>query len=35
LKDAGANDFMQKPFSIDDLVARACDLLEIERTVNS
>ncbi len=30
LKAAGANDFMQKPFSIDDLVARACGLLEME-----
>ncbi|MEM6365100.1 MAG: response regulator, partial [Planctomycetota bacterium] len=33
LIDAGANDFMQKPFSIDDLVIRACDLLEMERGV--
>ena len=30
LKAAGANDFMQKPFSIDDLVARSCELLELE-----
>ena len=33
LKSAGANDFMQKPFAIDELVGRACDLLEIERSV--
>lgn len=31
LLDAGANDFMQKPFSIDDLVVRACELLEMEK----
>ena len=33
LKDAGANDFMQKPFACDKLLDRACDLLEIERAV--
>lgn len=31
LKQAGANDFMQKPFQIDQLMERACDLLEIEK----
>jgi two-component system OmpR family response regulator len=31
LLDAGANDFMNKPFTVDKLVERACDLLEIER----
>jgi len=31
LKTAGANDFMQKPFAIEDLLNRACDLLEIDR----
>jgi excisionase family DNA binding protein len=31
LKVSGANDFLQKPFQIDQLMERACDLLEIER----
>ncbi len=35
LKAAGANDFIQKPFTIDKILDRACDLLDIERTVNS
>lgn len=35
LREAGANDFMQKPFSIDDLVIRACGLLEMEPAVAS
>jgi excisionase family DNA binding protein len=30
LKAAGANDFMQKPFSVDKLLERVCSLLEIE-----
>lgn len=33
LRAAGADDFMQKPFAIDRLMERACDLLEIERAV--
>lgn len=33
LKAAGANDFLQKPFAIEDLVNRCCDLLEIERAI--
>lgn len=33
LKAAGANDFMQKPFDVDRLLDRACDLLEIERAM--
>lgn len=31
LKASGANDFMQKPFAIEDLLNRCCDLLEIDR----
>ena len=33
LKDAGANDFLQKPFSSDVLIARICNQLEIESFV--
>ena len=35
LKDSGANDFMQKPFAVDRLLDRACELLEIERVAAS
>jgi excisionase family DNA binding protein len=35
LKAAGADDFMQKPFAIEDLIDRSCDLLDIERSVIS
>jgi excisionase family DNA binding protein len=35
LRDAGANDFLHKPFNVDRLLDRACDLLDIERSVNS
>lgn len=31
LKTAGANAFMQKPFAVEDLLNRGCDLLEIDR----
>ena len=31
LRASGANDFMQKPFAVEKLMDRACDLLEIER----
>ena len=31
----GAYDFVQKPFTVDKLMDRACDLLEIERPVAS
>ena len=33
LKAAGADDFMHKPFNVERLLDRACDLLEIERAV--
>ena len=33
LKAAGADDFMHKPFTVDRLLDRACDLLEMERAV--
>ena len=35
LKAAGANDFMHKPFNVERLLDRACDLLEIERSVGA
>ena len=33
LRAAGADDFMQKPFTIDKLVDRACELLDMEKAV--
>ena len=30
LKEAGADDFMQKPFEVDSLFARVCEFLDIE-----
>ena len=33
LRMAGANDFMHKPFNVDRLLDRACDLLDIERAM--
>ena len=30
LKLSGANDFMQKPFAVEKLIERACELLELE-----
>lgn len=30
LKDAGANDFIQKPFSVEALLDRACGMLDLE-----
>jgi hypothetical protein len=33
LRSAGANDLMQKPFTIDQLIERVCDQLDIERPV--
>jgi excisionase family DNA binding protein len=34
LRASGANDFMHKPFAVDKLLDRCCDLLEIERAVS-
>jgi excisionase family DNA binding protein len=31
LKEAGADDFMHKPFAVDRLVDRACELLDMEK----
>jgi excisionase family DNA binding protein len=30
LRDAGANDFMKKPFDVDELINRICQLLDVE-----
>jgi excisionase family DNA binding protein len=30
LRDAGANDFLKKPFDVEHLLARVCQLLEVE-----
>ena len=35
LIDAGADDFMNKPFTVDNLLERACELLEIENVLTS
>ena len=35
LRAAGADDFMHKPFTVDRLLDRACDLLEMERALAS
>jgi DNA-binding response OmpR family regulator len=35
LRDAGANDFMKKPFDIDALATRVCQLLEMEPATSS
>jgi len=35
LRASGANDFMNKPFTVDKLLDRCCDLLDIERAVVS
>lgn len=32
LKIAGANDFMNKPFAVDQLLGRCCEMLDMERT---
>lgn len=33
LREAGADDFVQKPFTVDRLIERVCDLLEIDKPV--
>jgi excisionase family DNA binding protein len=33
LRASGADDFMQKPFTVDRLIERVCDLLEIDKPV--
>jgi two-component system, OmpR family, response regulator RpaA len=33
LRAAGADDFLQKPFTVDKLLDRSCDLLEMEKAV--
>jgi excisionase family DNA binding protein len=35
LKASGANDFMHKPFDVNKLLDRCCDLLEIDRAVTA
>ena len=33
LKEAGADEFMQKPFEVESLISRVCELLDIEARV--
>ena len=35
LKEAGADDFMHKPFAVDRLVDRACELLDMEKVATA
>ncbi|MFO1063375.1 MAG: response regulator [Pirellulales bacterium] len=35
LRAAGADDFLQKPFTVDRLIDRVCDLLDIEKPVSA
>ncbi len=35
LRDAGANDFMKKPFEVDALIDRICQLLDVEAMASS
>ena len=32
LRDSGANDFLQKPFEVEALLGRMCELLDMEKT---
>ena len=34
LKEAGADDFMQKPFAVEKLLERVCELLELETAIS-
>ena len=34
LRAAGANDFMSKPFAIEQLMVRCCEMLEIDRVAS-
>jgi two-component system, OmpR family, response regulator len=34
LKDAGANDFLQKPFKVEELLDHACDMLDMEKVAS-
>jgi two-component system OmpR family response regulator len=33
LRASGADDFMQKPFAVEKLIDRTCELLDMERPV--
>jgi len=35
LRDAGANDFLQKPFEVETLILRACRLLDMDAPANA
>lgn len=35
LRSAGADDFMQKPFAVEKLIERVCELLDIEKSVTT
>ncbi len=35
LRDAGANDFMKKPFDVDSLTTRVCQLLDVEAAASN
>jgi DNA-binding response OmpR family regulator len=32
---AGADDFMQKPFAVERLIDRVCELLDLEKSVHA
>ncbi|MDB4638072.1 regulator, partial [bacterium] len=35
LKKAGANDFVQKPFEVENLIERVCKLLDMETVASN